>query len=96
MIRLHIVPEFGILVSQDALKVLIGQDKTGQDAFQNVLGVPTVDIRRADTTAMVKDGQTIVIGGLRKREIQKTFPRCLCLVIYQLSEVYSNLKPNRR
>ncbi len=70
MIRLHIVPEFGTLVSQDALRVLIGQDK-GQDAYQNVLGVPTVDIRRADTTAMVKDGQTIVIGGLRKREDTK-------------------------
>jgi type IV pilus assembly protein PilQ len=71
MIRLHIVPEFGVLVSQDSLRVLIGQDNTGQDAFQNVLGAPTVDIRRADTTAMVKDGQTIVIGGLRKRETTK-------------------------
>ncbi|MBN1391357.1 MAG: hypothetical protein JW947_00985 [Sedimentisphaerales bacterium] len=50
MIRLHIVPEFGSLVSQDAS------------------GTPTVDTRRADTTAMVKDGQTIVMGGLRKRE----------------------------
>jgi type IV pilus assembly protein PilQ len=70
MIRLHIVPEFGTLVSQDALRVLIGQDK-GQDAYQNVLGVPTVDIRRANTTAMIKDGQTIVIGGLRKREDTK-------------------------
>ena len=71
MIRLHIVPEFGVLVSQDALKVLMGQDNKGQDTFQNVLGVPTVDIRRADTTAMVKDGQTIVIGGLRKKETTK-------------------------
>jgi type II secretory pathway component GspD/PulD (secretin) len=53
MIRLHIVPEFGVLVSQDAS------------------GIPTVDTRRADTTAMVKDGQTIVIGGLRKRETTK-------------------------
>jgi type IV pilus secretin PilQ/predicted competence protein len=70
-IRLHIVPEFGTLVSQDALRVLIGQDNKGQDTFQNVLGVPTVDIRRADTTAMVKDGQTIVMGGLRKREDSK-------------------------
>jgi type IV pilus assembly protein PilQ len=70
MIRLHIVPEFGVLVSQDALKVLIGQDK-GQDAYQNVLGVPTVDTRRADTIAMIKDGQTIVIGGLRKKETTK-------------------------
>jgi type IV pilus assembly protein PilQ len=67
MIRLHIVPEFGTLVSQDSLRVLIGQDK-GQDAYQNVLGAPTVDVRRADTTAMIKDGQTIVMGGLRKRE----------------------------
>jgi type IV pilus assembly protein PilQ len=70
MIRLHIVPEFSTLVSQDSLRVLIGQDN-GQDAYQNVLGVPTVDIRRADTTAMVKDGQTIVMGGLRKREDTK-------------------------
>lgn len=53
MIRLHIVPEFGVLVSQDAS------------------GIPTVDTRRANTTAMVKDGQTIVIGGLRKRETTK-------------------------
>jgi type IV pilus assembly protein PilQ len=70
MIRLHIVPEFGVVVSQDALRVLIGQDK-GQDAYQNVLGVPTVDTRRADTIAMIKDGQTIVIGGLRKKETTK-------------------------
>jgi type IV pilus assembly protein PilQ len=70
MIRLHIVPEFGVVVSQDALRVLIGQDR-GQDAYQNVLGVPTVDTRRADTTAMIKDGQTIVIGGLRKKETTK-------------------------
>ena len=53
MIRLHIVPEFGVLVSQDAS------------------GVPTVDTRRADTMAMIKDGQTIVMGGLRKRETTK-------------------------
>ncbi|MGD8501550.1 MAG: secretin N-terminal domain-containing protein [Phycisphaerales bacterium] len=53
MLRLHIVPEFGILVAQD------------------MLGVPTVDTRRADTTTLVKDGQTIAIGGLRKRETSK-------------------------
>ncbi len=53
MIRLHIVPEFGVLVSQDSI------------------GIPTVDTRRADTTAMVRDGQTIVMGGLRKRETTK-------------------------
>ncbi len=53
MLRLHIVPEFSVLVSQD------------------LNGVPTVDARRLETTAMIKDGQTIAIGGLRKRKITK-------------------------
>jgi len=71
MIRLHIMPEFGVLVSQNAVSVLTTKDDFGRDVHQNVLGVPTVDTRRADTTAMIKDGQTIVIGGLRKRETSR-------------------------
>ncbi|HUT29113.1 MAG TPA: secretin N-terminal domain-containing protein [Sedimentisphaerales bacterium] len=50
MLRLHIVPEFGIVVGL------------------NADGAPTTDIRRADTTAMVKDGQTVVLGGLRQKK----------------------------
>jgi type II secretory pathway component GspD/PulD (secretin) len=38
---------------------------------QNAEGAPTVDTRRANTVAMIKNGQTIVIGGLRKRETSK-------------------------
>ncbi len=53
MLRLHIAPEFSVLISRD------------------VQGVPTIDKRRADTIAMIEDGQTIVVGGLRKREITK-------------------------
>jgi len=53
MLRLHITPEFSVLVNQDSN------------------GVPTVDARRADTIALIKDGQTIAIGGLRKRQISK-------------------------
>ena len=53
MLRLHIAPEFSVLVSRD------------------VLGVPTVDMRRANTTTMVKDAQTVAIGGLRRREVTK-------------------------
>ncbi len=30
---------------------------------------PTVDKREVDTKALVKDGQTVVLGGLRKREV---------------------------
>jgi type II secretory pathway component GspD/PulD (secretin) len=71
MIRLHIVPEFGVLVSQDAVSVLTTKDDFGRDVYQSVLGAPTVDTRRADTIAMIKDGQTIVIGGLRKRQTTK-------------------------
>ncbi len=57
MLRLHIVPEFSVLVSQ------------------NLNGVPTIDARRLETTAMIKDGQTIAIGGLRKRKITKNIAK---------------------
>jgi len=53
MIKLHIAPEFGVLVGLDAL------------------GLPTVDTRRADTTTLIEDGQTIVLGGLRRKEHSK-------------------------
>ena len=53
LIKLRIVPEFGILVSQD------------------IYGVPTVDTRRTDTVALIRDGQTIAIGGMRKRQTSK-------------------------
>ena len=58
MLRLHIIPEFGVLVSQD---------KIGPDQIR----VPTVDTRQADTIALIRDGQTIAIGGLRKRQTSK-------------------------
>jgi type II secretory pathway component GspD/PulD (secretin) len=53
VLRLHILPEFSILVSQ------------------NANGVPTIDTRKADTIALVKDGQTVAIGGLRRRQTSK-------------------------
>jgi type II secretory pathway component GspD/PulD (secretin) len=75
MIRLHIMPEFGVLVSQNAVSVLTTKDDFGRDVHQNVLGAPTVDTRRADTTALIRDGQTIVIGGLRKRQTSKNISK---------------------
>ncbi len=53
MVRLHIIPEFGVVVS------------TG------VGGVPTVDTRKVNTIALVKDGQTVVLGGMRKKAVAK-------------------------
>ncbi|MHC4360331.1 MAG: secretin N-terminal domain-containing protein [Planctomycetota bacterium] len=53
MLRLHIVPEFGVVVEL------------------NDEGAPTIDTRLADTIALIKDGQTVILGGLRKRESTK-------------------------
>ena len=49
MLRLHIMPEFGVQVGSTS--------------------PPTVDTRKVDTIALVKDGQTVVIGGLRKKDV---------------------------
>ena len=71
LIKLHIVPEFGTLVGQHAVSVLTSKDDFGRDVYQNVLGAPTVDVRRTDTVALLKSGQTIAIGGMRKRQTSK-------------------------
>ena len=35
-------------------------------------GVPIVDVRTASTNVLVKDGETIVMGGLRRRDVADT------------------------
>jgi type IV pilus assembly protein PilQ len=54
MLRLHIMPEFGVYVRDI--------DLTGG-------AVPVVDTRKVDTIALVKDGQTVVLGGMMKKEV---------------------------
>ena len=54
MLRLHIMPEFGVYVRD--------VDLTGG-------AVPVVDTRKVDTIALVKDGQTVVLGGMMKKEV---------------------------
>ncbi len=56
MLRLHILPEFGIKVGT----VLVQSNK-----------VPIVDTRKVDTIALVKDGQTVVLSGMRKKDVSK-------------------------
>jgi len=53
MLRLNISPEFSVLVTRV------------QVASSNV---PVVDTRKVNTIALVKDGQAVVLGGLRKKE----------------------------
>jgi type IV pilus assembly protein PilQ len=54
MLRLHIMPEFGVKVRD--IDLISGD-------------VPVIDTRKVDTIALVQDGQTVVIGGLRKKEV---------------------------
>jgi type IV pilus assembly protein PilQ len=53
MLRLNIAPEFSVLVTRV------------QVATSNV---PVVDTRKVNTIALVRDGQAVVLGGLRKKE----------------------------
>ncbi len=55
-IRLHIVPEFGVVVG------------TVQVSTSTV---PIVDTRKVDTVALVDDGEAVVLGGLRKKDTTK-------------------------
>ncbi|MBN1974825.1 MAG: hypothetical protein JW787_14390 [Sedimentisphaerales bacterium] len=55
-IRLHIMPEFGIVVGSVQV---------------STSNVPIVDTRKVDTTALVDDGQAVVLGGLRKKDTTK-------------------------
>jgi type IV pilus assembly protein PilQ len=54
MLRLHIMPEFGVKVDE----VTVGGG-----------AVPIIDTRKVDTIALVEHGQTVVIGGLRKKDV---------------------------
>ncbi|MBN1805550.1 MAG: hypothetical protein JW837_09880 [Sedimentisphaerales bacterium] len=56
MLRLHIMPEFNVFVERVTL---------------SSTDVPVVDTRKVDTIALVKDGQTVVLGGMRKKDVSK-------------------------
>ena len=56
MLRLHIQPTFGVFVERVTL---------------STTDVPVVDTRRVDTIALVQDGQTVVLGGMRKKDVSK-------------------------
>ncbi|MFA5422983.1 MAG: secretin N-terminal domain-containing protein [Phycisphaerae bacterium] len=58
MVRLHVSPEFSV----DAGDVTVG---TGSTSFPQ----PQVDRRTAESTLLLKSGQTMVLGGLRKKEV---------------------------
>ena len=58
MVRLDLKPKFSVRTED----VEVGG--SGQQLPQ-----PVVDKREADTTLLIKDGQTVVLGGLRKKDV---------------------------
>jgi type IV pilus assembly protein PilQ len=56
MLRLHILPEFGVFKT----RVVVATSN-----------VPVVDTRKVNTIALVRDGQTVVLGGMRKKAVSK-------------------------
>jgi type IV pilus assembly protein PilQ len=58
MVRLKVAPEFSV----DAGDVTVG---TGTTSFPQ----PQIDRRTAESTLLLKSGETMVLGGLRKKEI---------------------------
>lgn len=61
IVRLKLQPEFSV----QAENVNVGGSASGDSRFP----VPAIDKRTADTTLLTKDGQTVVLGGLRKKEV---------------------------
>jgi type IV pilus assembly protein PilQ len=56
MLRLQLMPEFNVFVERVTL---------------SSTDVPVVDTRKVNTVALVKDGQTVVLGGMRKKDVSK-------------------------
>jgi type II secretory pathway component GspD/PulD (secretin) len=61
MVRIHLKPKFSVQTGA----VVLGTGTT------NLYSQPVVDRREADTTLLIKDGQTVVLGGLRKKDVTK-------------------------
>lgn len=60
MVRLHVFPEFSV----QAGEVQVG---TATNQFPQ----PTVDRRTVESILLLKSGQTMVLGGLRKKEVNQ-------------------------
>lgn len=64
MVRLKLRPKFSVQV--DTVSIIIPTEQVTITSPQ-----PVVDTREATTTALIRDGETVVIGGLRKKETRQ-------------------------
>ena len=63
MIKLNLEPKFSV----SSGTVNVGSGSSTSSAYEQ----PIVDKREANTTLLVKDGRTVVLGGLRKKDVTK-------------------------
>ena len=68
MIRLLIHPKFSVKTGSVAIAVS-GTNITSPQ--------PIIDTREADTTALIRNGETVVLGGLRKQDTSKQISKVL-------------------
>ncbi len=62
MVRLKLKPKFSVQT---------GSVNIGAGTVSGSYSQPIIDERTADTALLVKDGMTVVLGGLRKKEVSK-------------------------
>jgi len=65
-ITLKVTPH---ITPNDFISMKITATKNDVDLGERVNGIPTITTREANTDMLVKDGDTVVIGGLYKREV---------------------------
>ncbi len=66
MIRLHLLPKFSVKT---------GEVNVGDPGAQIRYPQPVIDSREVETTLLVKNGETVVLGGLRKREVNENIQK---------------------
>jgi len=64
-VELEVTPH----IARDGMLRLHIRPRFGIEVGESVTDVPIIDTREADTTLLIQDGQTVVLGGLRKKEI---------------------------
>lgn len=69
LLSLEVTPH---IIQDDALKLEIVTTKNEVDFTRKVLEYPTIVSKKASTNVILFDGQTTVIGGLKKNTIQKS------------------------
>ena len=66
-VKLIVTPK----VTQDGLILLSVNAEQSASTDESINGVPVINTRKADTTLLLEDGETLVIGGLRRKETVK-------------------------